>query len=478
MFPAGREAKTHASTRGVWLGRMGPMLTDFTNRGPGPIIEYFPEPDVQAMAETLAAFANTDGGTIVVGVDAEGRPTGTAYPDDLDGALLAAVAQCRPPVQTDWHQEETSAGFVFMIRVPRSPELHSLDDGRVLIRAGPDNRPLTGDQIRQLAATKSSGDYEAEVVPGAKRGDLDEEMITEYLDKRSERTRRPVTLSADELLVEMGAMDEDGRPTISGLLLFCANPQFYLPQSGLTFVRFVGTELRGDDGLTGYGRREEIGGPLARLVERTWTVMLEEMHIGAVVKGLEREERTEYPLFAVREALVNAVCHRDYRLRGRRIEIRKFADRLEIISPGGLPGFITLDNIVDEHFSRNPRVVSGLYHWGYIEELGLGVDRMIEEMAQAGHPPPAFRETPYSFTVRLSNVRERAPTPRWERTMNERQAKALAYIRQKGRITNREYHQICPSVSQETLRLDLADLVDRGLLLKIGAKKGTYYILK
>jgi ATP-dependent DNA helicase RecG len=454
------------------------MFTDLKKRGPGPLIEYLSEPDVEAIAETLAAFANTDGGTIVVGVDAKGRPTGTAYPDDLEDALLAAIAQCRPAVQTDWQQEETSAGIVVMIRVPRSPELHSLDDGRVLIRAGMHNRPLSGGQIRQLAATKSSGDYEAEVVPGAHRDDFDSAIISEYMEERAQRTRRSANLPLEELLVEIGAVDEAGQPTVAGVLLFCANPQFYLPQSGLTFVRFVGTELRGDDGLAGYGRREEIGGPLSRLVEKTWAVLLEEMHMGAVVTGLEREERSEYPLFAVREALVNAVCHRDYRLRGRRIEIRKFADRLEIISPGGLPGFITLDNIVDEHFSRNPRIVNGLYQWGYIEELGLGVDRMIEEMSQAGHPPPGFRETPYSFTVSLSNVRERAPSPRWERTMNERQAKALSYIRENGRITNREYHGICPNVSQETLRLDLVDLVERGILLKIGVKKGTYYILK
>ncbi len=454
------------------------MLIDLVNRGPGPLIEYMEEPDIERMSETLVAFANSDGGTIVVGVDAKGRPTGTTYPDELEEALASTIARCRPPVQTDWQQEETEAGIVVMIRVTRSPELHSLADGRVLIRAGTVNRPLSGGQIGQLAATKSSGDREAETVPGASRDDLDEEIIAEYLDKRAERLRRPVTLPVNELLTDIGALDERGQPTVAGLLLFGLNPQSFLPQSGLTFVRFVGTELRGENGLAGYGRREEIGGPLARLVEKTWDILVEEMHIGAVVKGLEREERTEYPLFAVREALVNAVCHRDYRLRGRRIEIRKFADRLEIISPGGLPGFITLDNIVDEHFSRNPRIVAGLYQWGYIEELGLGVDRMIEEMAQAGHPPPHFKETPYSFTVSLSNVRDRPPTPRWERTMNERQAKALSYIRKNGRITNREYRQICPAVSPETLRLDLVDLVERGLLLKIGAKKGTYYILK
>jgi len=151
---------------------------------------------------------------------------------------------------------------------------------------------------------------------------------------------------------------------------------------------------------------------------------------------------------------------------------------MEITSPGGLPGFITVDNIVEEHFSRNPRIVSGLYQWGFIEELGLGVDLMIEEMVRAGHPPPTFRDSPYSFTVTLHNVRERPSVPSWTRVMNERQARALAYIQKHGRITNREYRQFCADVSSETLRLDLVDLVDRGVLLKVGDKRGTYYILK
>jgi ATP-dependent DNA helicase RecG len=205
----------------------------------------------------------------------------------------------------------------------------------------------------------------------------------------------------------------------------------------------------------------------------------EEMRVEAVVNGLRREEKPEYPPFAVREALVNAVCHRDYRLSGRRVEIRIYEDRLEVISPGGLPGYITLDNIVDEHFSRNPRLVSGLFQWGYIEELGLGIDRMIEEMLESGHTPPDFEAKPYSFTVRLYNTVERIPSlKKWPTNMNERQMKAMAFLEQEGRITNRDYRTLCPDVNPETLRLDLVDLVDKGLLLKIGDKKGTYYILK
>ena len=155
-----------------------------------------------------------------------------------------------------------------------------------------------------------------------------------------------------------------------------------------------------------------------------------------------------------------------------------YPDKLEIISPGGLPGFITLDNLVEEHYSRNPLMVAGLFQWGFVEELGLGIDRMIEEMVADGRPPPAFQATPYSFKVTLAAARERPPRPAWEQDLSERQARALNFAREHGRIASREYRELCPDVSAETLRLDLADLVRQGLLMKVGDKKGTYYILK
>ncbi len=103
---------------------------------------------------------------------------------------------------------------------------------------------------------------------------------------------------------------------------------------------------------------------------------------------------------------------------------------------------------------------------------------MIEDMVQAGHSPPTFVATPHLFTVTLDNKKERAPTPKWSRSLHERQTRALNYIRENGSITNREYQKLCQDVSPETLRLDLSDLVERGIVLKIGSKKGTYYILK
>ena len=211
-------------------------------------------------------------------------------------------------------------------------------------------------------------------------------------------------------------------------------------------MKFADVTPRGAGGEFGYGRREEFIGPLPQIIDRAWRVIWEEMDKRSVVQGLKRVEQTEYPASAVREALVNAVAHRDYRLSGRSIEIRMYTDRLEITSPGGLPAHITLDNIVEEHYSRNPRIVNGLFQWGYIEELGLGIDRMFEDMLRDGHQPPRFEAKPHRFSVILSNARDAARAAQtWEGTMSERQMKAIEYLEEKGSITNSEYRELCPA---------------------------------
>jgi ATP-dependent DNA helicase RecG len=448
--------------------------------GPGPRVAYIETANPQLFAETMIAFANTEGGTLVVGIEEDGKAAAKVTTEALESALKEADANCNPPVVVgNWDTLELDEGAtVYTVPVPRSIELHALTDGRVLIRSGAKNRPLGGQEILKLVSAKSTGDFESEVVPGATKDDFSRKMIDEYLAKRAERTKRPYNGKLDDLFKEIGAVNAEGQPTVTGLLLFSEYPQHWLPQSSVVFAKFVGKAPRGENGLAGYSRREEITGPLSRVIESAWNLIWSEMAVSAVVKGLEREETYEYPQFAVREAIVNAVCHRDYRLKGRRIEIRMYSDRLEVISPGGLPGFITVENIVEEHFSRNPRIVNGLFQWGYIEELGLGIDRMMEVMQQAGHKPPMFDARPYSFAVTLYNAREKQTAPAWTRNTNHRQTRALQYIRDNGSITNREYRTLCQGVSAETLRLDLADMVEQGILLKVGSKKGTYYILK
>jgi ATP-dependent DNA helicase RecG len=161
-----------------------------------------------------------------------------------------------------------------------------------------------------------------------------------------------------------------------------------------------------------------------------------------------------------------------------------FSDRMEIYSPGRLPGHVTLENIKEERYSRNEIIVAVLSDLGYIERLGYGIDRMIATMEEAGLPTPEFTETAGGFQVTLFSASESlvSATPEtqpWHHMfLNDRQEKALAYVRAQGRITNSEYQRLVPDVSPETIRRDLADLVEKNLLLKIGEKRATYYILK
>lgn len=451
-------------------------LASIIRRGPLHV-EVLSEPTADALAETLVAFANTDGGAILLGVDANGEVTGHLMSEDADSLLRAALARIRPLVRTETEQIEERDGLIVAINVPRSSELHGLIDGRMLARASDGNVPMDAQRVMGLATSKATLEFEKDIVAGATWDDLDPQVIDDYSKRRQERVGREINETPQELLRSLGAVTPAGEITVAGILLFGKDPQAFLPQSGVTYVRFHGKEPQ-----AGYARREDLTGALVRILEKVTQVLLVELRGESVMRGMKREDYSILPQEAVREALVNAISHREYRLAGRRVEIRQYEDRLEIVSPGSLPAYITLDNMVEEHFSRNSRIVRGLYEWKYIEELGLGVDLMYSLMQQQGHPPPEFKADEKTVVVTLRRGVGIVPpfrfAPEEGSRLNERQVKAIQYLKQYGRITNREYRDLCPDVSAETLRLDLADLVDRGAVLKIGDKKGTFYMLK
>jgi ATP-dependent DNA helicase RecG len=319
--------------------------------------------------------------------------------------------------------------------------------------------------------------FEALVPDGARLEDLDWEKAQSYLAGLG----RMASDSRQEALLKRGCLvQKDGQvlPTYAGLLLFGREPQRWVRSSMILVVRYAGTTM-GDIFV-----RDEIQGTLPEQIRRAEAFVLDNMRRGVRLLGLERIEETEYPVEAIREAIVNAIAHRDYRIRGDEIRVLMFGDRIEFYSPGRLPGHITVDNLIEERFSRNEIIVQILSDMGFIERLGYGIDRMIRLMTGAGLPAPRFEETAAGFQVTLAGhgaslIGEQADALRWRQAgLNERQEQALAYLLEAGRITNREYQQLCPDVSAETIRRDLADLVSKDLLLKIGEKRATYYIFK
>ncbi len=440
-------------------------------------VEVMPEPTAMALAETLVAFANTEGGTVLLGVDEKGEVCGTLEMEDVDSLLRGALARCRPMIRTEIDRIEDREGLAVAIVVLKGNELFSLTDGRFLARSGEGNVPLDAQRVMLMAASKASLDYEQEPLPGATFDDLDPKVIDDYVAKREERVGRKVGETAKDVLRSLGAITPAGDVTVVGMLLFGKDPQAFLPQSGITYVRFSGKEPQSDHVI-----RKDFTGPLASMIYQCFDVLRPQLTASVTVRGLTRQEHYILPEDAIREALVNAVSHREYQIRGRRVEIRQFDDRLEIISPGSLPAYITIDNMVEEHFSRNSRIVRGLYDWKLIEELGLGVDRIFHLMAKEGHPQPEFQATRDTVTVTLRRGIGVRPPLRFagveDERLNERQIKAIQFLRENTRITNKDLRDLCPDVTAETLRLDMADLVDKGVVIKIGDKRGTFYMLK
>jgi ATP-dependent DNA helicase RecG len=319
---------------------------------------------------------------------------------------------------------------------------------------------------------------------GATLDDLDAAQIEAYREELDRR--RPgsslIRVSDEELLVRVSAAVQVRsrlQPTLVGMLFFGREPQRFYPAFTITLVHFAGTSTAPatpDDPL--YLDNREFTGTIPAMIEGARAAIFEKLSKRAVVKGFVRQDVPEYPEFAYREALLNAVGHRDYSLEGSFTQVRLFADRLEIQSPGGLGGHLTVDNIVYEQFTRNPHVVRLLEDLGYVEHRGLGVDHMIHAMADAGLEPPVFEDRGSSFWVILKAGETVAPLPQLSGLdLNERQVRAVAYLRTHGSLSNREYQSEF-GVSERTALYDLQGLVTAGLALPVSSGRGRHYILR
>jgi ATP-dependent DNA helicase RecG len=307
---------------------------------------------VSKLAETLVAFANTGGGTLLVGLDLRsGKPTGLKDPEaTMDRALQAALSTDPPLIiplpQVAEHDEHP----VLVVTVPPGlPHVYSFR-GKYLVRDGTRNRPLDPRWLRRLMMERGAVSFEALVPDGARLEDLDWEKAQSYLTGLGRMTSD----SPEDALLKRGCLvRRDGQflPTHAGLLLFGREPQRWVRSSMILVVRYAGTTM-GDTFV-----RDEIQGTLPEQIRRAEAFVLDNMRRGVRLLGLERIEETEYPVEAIREAIVNAIAHRDYRIRGDEIRVLMFGDRIEFYSPGRLPGHITVDNLVEERFSRNEIIV-------------------------------------------------------------------------------------------------------------------------
>ncbi len=426
--------------------------------------------------ETLVALANAQGGLAIIG--AGSKAIGLAQPEQTQSQAAAAALLSDPPLILPEPSLIDADGQTFCVmQVPAGlPRVYSLK-GQYFVRDGQHNRPMLPEELRRLLIDRNEVGFETQLVEGVTVDHLDRERIQTFIDQLD----GVLDESEDDLLSGRGCLTQDRNgqtPTVAGVLLFASEPQRWLRSAEITCVRYAGTVMS-DDFV-----REDVRGVLADQIKRSEAFVSTNMRRGMRIRGLAREDTPEYPISIVREAIVNAVAHRDYSIRGDNIRVLMFGDRLEVYSPGRLPGHVTIENIVDERFSRNEAIVQVLSEIGFIERLGYGIDRMISVCESEELPKPRFAETAAGFKVTIYGHGPEligAPPPSGlysHLRLNARQELALAFLQTNRRITNRDYQGLCADTSSETLRRDFADMVDRGILLKIGEKRATYYVLK
>lgn len=319
------------------------------------------EPRQESIADELAAFANTRGGTLVLGVDDRTREVLGIPPEGLDQVeqlvVNAAQTLVDPPLAVTTRKlelpaEDGSPSPVLVVDVARSLHVHRSPRG-FLHRVGSTKRVMTTEYLARLFQQRSQTRlirFDEQAVASAALADLVPELWERF------RTERTSDLPED-LLSKLGMLrrDEDGvwRPTVAGVLMATHEPYSWLPGAFVQAVAYRGTGPVPEGSRALYQLdAQDIGGPADHQIVEACRFVHRNMKVGAI-KDIGRRDIPQFDLAAVFEAMVNAVAHRDYSIHGSKIRLRLFADRLELYSPGSLPNTMTVESLPFRQAARN-----------------------------------------------------------------------------------------------------------------------------
>ena len=360
-------------------------LQALLEQGESGSVEFKTE-DVQpeSLAREMVAFANTLGGLLLIGVEDDGGIQGLTSREALDQRILNVarhnvVPAISPTIEWLEHEDKT----LCLVRIPKGQaKPYQTLDGKFLIRAGSTNRQATKEELSRLFQASGLVHFDLSPVTGTSFQDLDPDSLHNYwfnsyqIDyARLDEAEQISLLRNADLLAAEGGMTVC---SLGGLLLFGKQPQRRLPQSGIQFAVFDGTELTAN-----LLDKKEITGPLPDLIERGVAIISLFLPKPSQLGGLRREEEDPVSIRVLREIIVNAVCHRDYAIANRRIQISLFRDRLEVSSPGRLPNTLDLKKIrYGNSAPRNFLLLKFLDNLRYIDGLGRGIPLLIRELGE------------------------------------------------------------------------------------------------
>jgi ATP-dependent DNA helicase RecG len=377
------------------------QITEWLKAGEGVHVE-FKEKYNSRVIESLAAFANTSGGQVLIGVDARGQVVGLA---DAGRAVESVISACReavnPPLAPQVETFKLPEGVLVVASVQATGRMHA-KSGAVFIRHGRQTRRATSEEIRILTLHETPEVFETLPATGANWTDFNLPRLRDHLSSSAPRASAAEAGLTELAVTARLAVVQAGQtlPTNAGLVLFGREPQRYNSSWGITALRIRGTTL--DRNLV--IDRRELTGTADALVEAGQQFVADHMQVAYQFKAnhVKRQDLPQYSLDAVREAITNAVAHRDYQP-AETIQVRMFDDRLEVQNPGGLLPGLTLDAVLRGGVARrrNEVISEFLKQWGYVEKAGFGIVFIRQRMRELGAGEPRFEAPPTHFIVTL-----------------------------------------------------------------------------
>lgn len=418
----------------------------------------------------ICGFANANGGTIFIGKDDKGNTVGVAEAKKLLEDIPNKVRDVLG-ILVDVNLQETTEGDYLEIVVEPYPNPVNYK-GQYHYRSGATKQELKGVALDKFLLQKQGKRWDSVTIPKVTIADLKQETLAFFRERGIRSKRLPDTIPQDDLeqLLENLNLIEEGNLKRAAILLFHPNPEKFITGA---YVK-IGYFQREADLIF----QDEVHGNLIEQVEKTIELLFTK-YIKAIIsyEGIHRIETYEYPKEAVREALLNAIAHKDY-AGLTPIQIRVYRDKLMIWNEGTLPENWTLEKLLQSHSSRpyNPDIANAFFRCGYVESWGRGVRIMAELCEAQGLPQPFYNIDGSDFWIEFRDFFNEQGLI--ERGLNERQIKALFFIKEKGEITKKEYQEL-NNISVRTAVYELKELVEKYKFLRmVGASVNTSYVLK
>ncbi|MEU6412929.1 ATP-binding protein [Microbispora sp. NPDC046933] len=460
----------------------------------------------KSLRETLSAFANTRGGVIILGLDETQGFNATGLPDPAKVAadLGSMCAEDMEPPLRPFIKIHNFEGV--QVLVAELPEIdpaqrpcHSRGAGITkgsYIRVSDGDRRLSAYEVQVMLSSRGQPREDEQAVHGIGLDDLDTASVDALIARL--RTNRPYAFKdLDRLAVLRRAKvlvrGKDGEDAVSlaGLLTLGRFPQEHFPQLMVTFVHYP-TET-GPQSTERFLDNVTLEGPIPVMVRDTLAAIRRNMSRRAIIGGAGRQDVWEYPETALREAVVNALAHRDLSsgARGTQVQVEMYPDRLVIRNPGGLFGPVTVDSLGEEGISsaRNATLIKLLEDVSLpgetrtvCENRGSGIRAMLDSLLTAGMSPPQFADKISSFLVTFPNhTLLSGETVNWIQSLGEHgltdsQCIALALLRDEGALDNRAYRN-ATGVDSRVATNELQDLVARELITQAGTRRWARYEL-